>query len=181
MQAFNPVAPNLWGHHPFWQASISKKCILCFLTVVKLQLWSSNEMILWLGGHHNMRNCYRVSALGRMKTTALTWVPHPYLHEIIFKVIQYQNHMHFTWTSLTPFLITASSFQSKPSNQGRLSMLYHIIAAHVAASNLGLLLLQSPVQIFCLKLVGWSGVLQLLHAWNYRSPRVYHYLCSDMI
>ena len=53
----------------FWQSLGSCYCLdsrysayhiftLLFITAAKLQLWSSNKIILWLGGPHDMMNLY---------------------------------------------------------------------------------------------------------------------------
>lgn len=45
-------------HDPFSGGVINQIFTLQFIALVKLQLQSSNETILWLGGHH-MRNCMK--------------------------------------------------------------------------------------------------------------------------
>ena len=50
----------LWGLHTRYPAYVI--FILRFITVPRLQLWSSNEIILWCGGsHYNIKNCIKRS------------------------------------------------------------------------------------------------------------------------
>ena len=50
----------LWGMHTRYPAYVI--FILRFITVPRLQLWSSNEIILWWGGgHHNIKKCIKRS------------------------------------------------------------------------------------------------------------------------
>jgi hypothetical protein len=67
---------NLWDWMTFSQGSpirspAHQRFILQLITVPKLQLWNRNKNSFY-GSHHSMRNCIkRVSALGRLRTTAV--------------------------------------------------------------------------------------------------------------
>lgn len=43
---------------------------LQFVTVAKLQVWSSSKVILWLGSPHREELRYRGAAAGRLRSTA---------------------------------------------------------------------------------------------------------------
>ena len=77
---------NIWGPYlfrlphdpfggvkwPFCRAHISDISIMIHIAVVKLQLWSSNEIIFIVGSHHNIRNCIKgVTTLGRLRVTSI--------------------------------------------------------------------------------------------------------------
>ena len=55
------VVLNLWVMTP-WSSYVRDPAYqifsLQFITVATLQLWSSDKIILWLGGHHNMRGIH---------------------------------------------------------------------------------------------------------------------------
>ena len=54
-----------------YQISTCQIFTLLFITVAKLQLWSSNENNFMVGGgHHNMRNCIKTS---QYTTWRITW------------------------------------------------------------------------------------------------------------
>lgn len=135
------------------------------------------------GCHHSMRNCYRVSALGRLRTAALTWVSLS-LSEYYFQGHEIPNLCALYLNFPYPCLKTASYLPIKAVTLKPSKTQYVLPHNHCSVSlpqNLCLPLLQASVQVFCFKLVRSSGVPQLLYASDYRSPRVYHYLRSDCI
>lgn len=65
--SFREAILNLWVATPLGVAQ--QVFTLGFITVAKLQLWSSNEITLWLGGSPQHEGRYhRVLALGRLRS-----------------------------------------------------------------------------------------------------------------
>jgi len=75
-------------HRGHLRPSENTKFKLWGIIVAKLPLWSSNESNFIVEGHHDMRGCIRVSALGSLKNHCCVWIGvEPSLRGVLHKFL----------------------------------------------------------------------------------------------
>jgi hypothetical protein len=85
---------------PFSKPLPSKTFVLQFITVAKLQLWSSNKNNFMIGVHYNMRNCIKGSQCMEGWEPLLYWTP-PFLKR---SPVQLFSCFHLSFTACSSFL-----------------------------------------------------------------------------